>query len=318
MPQLYQRGFARQRGKRYEICVRNLSTGEGGVRNVRDTLKQRDWNTIVDAAGEKEFGIEELLAEHVDGAAAPAFHAIRERKFPLTPGARKSLAIWMSAQLSRGRVPRVNLSEFISESSRLMVKAAAVHYTDEKWLEVLGRIPDDDERQRLLDNEKHFDVRPTNAMLLHALLGSITEVAELIAKRTWTLVELDEPCLFTSDYPLVHITPFPDSMGYGVITAERLYLPITPSLALVLSHPWTSWPEARVSGTRLLAERLNWATLVHPNSSELLCHPDVEHHALPGLSVLQSGKYWPWGADPESEPPARLEVGTNRVAAASA
>lgn len=44
--QLYQRGFARRKGKSFQVRVLNKTSGEGGIRNVRDAFSQRDWNTI--------------------------------------------------------------------------------------------------------------------------------------------------------------------------------------------------------------------------------------------------------------------------------
>jgi hypothetical protein len=67
---------------------------------------------------------------------------------------------------------------------------------------------------------------------------------------------------------------------------------VSPSHALVLSHPWTSWPEASVQGKTELAMRLNWAMLSYPSNRELLLHPDIEHHPLPGAALLAGGSPW--------------------------
>ena len=118
-----------------------------------------------------------------------------------------------------------------------------------------------DERERLLHNKEHMTIRPTNAALLKPMLATIASIAEKLLTRTWTLVIFPEPYLFTGEHPVVHITPYADSMGYGVATAERLYMPVSTTAALVLSHPWAEWPEAVVHGTEELARRLNWAML---------------------------------------------------------
>jgi hypothetical protein len=41
--------------------------------------------------------------------------------------------------------------------------------------------------------------------------------------------------------------PSGESTGYGVPTAEQLYMPVSTTHALVMSHPWTS-TEALASG----------------------------------------------------------------------
>ena len=137
------------------------------------------------------------------------------------------------------------------------------------------------------------------------MLGSVEEIAGYLLQRTWTLVRFDSPCLFTAENPVVHINPRGDTAGFGVLPAERMYMPVSPTHALVLSHPWTSWPERCVNGTVELARRLNWAMLNYPTNEHLLMHPDVAAHPLPTVGTLAAAPdlWWPWGEDPESEPP---------------
>lgn len=151
--------------------------------------------------------------------------------------------------------------------------------------------------------------------MLPSLLASTADVADLLLMRTWTLVIFPTPCLFTGEHPVVHINPSGESYGYGVVTAERLHVPVSTTAALVLSHPWADWPEGVVHGTEELSRRLNWAMLTHPSNRELLLHPDVEHHLLPSVAELAQDAHWPWGPDPESAahiymhyPPAIGEV----------
>ncbi len=112
---------------------------------------------------------------------------------------------------------------------------------------------------------------------------------------------IDSPCLFTGEHPFVHIDPSGESIGFGVMTAEQLYLPTSPTQAVVLSHPWTSWPEAPVEGTMEMATRLNWAMLTHPSNEELLLHPDVPGHPLPSPGLLARNSVWPWGRGSRGE-----------------
>jgi hypothetical protein len=70
-------------------------------------------------------------------------------------------------------------------------------------------------------------------------------------------------------------------------------LPTSPTQAVVLSHPWTNWPEEPVEGTMELATRLNWAMMSHPSNEELLLHPDVPSHLLPSPTMLARDSTWP-------------------------
>ena len=66
-------------------------------------------------------------------------------------------------------------------------------------------------------------------------------------------------------------------------------------------------------GTRELATRLNWATFVHPANGELLAHPGVSAHPLPGVGLLwRRGLTWPWDPDLEAEPPPSLSLPLSR------
>lgn len=305
--QLYQRGFAAKAGKAWQVRIFDRATGESGLRNVRDVFKRRDWNAIKTADGELDFAVEHFLADHVDSPAAPALAQLREGKFPLGRDLEVALSTFMAAQLTRGRVIRENLSRVVEQSSRQMLSLAAQHYSDAKWEQILGHVPSAAEKQALADNRRHIELKATNALLLETLLSPIAEVAELLARRTWTLVTFDEPCLFTGEHPFAHVTGA--SGGFGAVTAEQFHFPISPTRTLLLSHPWTNWPEGRVRGTRELAIRLNWATFVHPANAELLTHPEVSDHPLPSVAVLQRGGIsWPWREDPDVTPPPSMDL----------
>lgn len=85
----------------------------------------------------------------------------------------------------------------------------------------------------------------------------------------------------------------PESPDRSLAEPQQLYLPTSPTQAVVLSHPWTSWPEARVKGTMELATRLNWAMLSHPSNEELLLHPEAPSHPLPSPALLARNSVWP-------------------------
>ncbi len=120
--------FARRKGKSFQVRVLNKTSGEGGIRNVRDAFSQRDWNTIKTEGGLKEFGVERVLAEHIDAEAASALEATRKHQFPLSRPDREALAMFMSAQLSRGRAVREGSAGSIIEVHRLLLRLGAMNY----------------------------------------------------------------------------------------------------------------------------------------------------------------------------------------------
>jgi hypothetical protein len=152
-------------------------------------------------------------------------------------------------------------------------------------MEIIGEVPSQEMRDMLINSADHFDIVPTNAGLLDTLLPVIDKVGVGLLVRRWTLVRFATPCLFTSEHPIIHM-------------ADQLYMPVSTTHGLLLSHPWADWPTQLVNGTRELARRLNWAVLTSPMSEELLLHPDVASYPLPGAQVLAHGDRWPW---PEEE-----------------
>lgn len=293
--QAYQRGFARKRGRSWQLKVVERATGEWFVSSTRNVFAATDWNTVKDADGTKDDVIEGILAEHIDGPAAKVLATLRDEEpaFPLPDDARSDLARFMSVQLGRGRRVRENLSRFVVGMHSHMLALKAQHYTPERWERELGHAPTPEFIEQLHDIETYFDTVPTNALLLDTLLANTEEVASYIVERRWTLVCFEEPCLFSSEHPVVFVNPSHEQMGYGVATAEKLYLPVSPTRALVMSLPWASWPECIVHGTDALARRLNWATLTLPTSERLLMHPDVAAHPLPGPTDLPAVSGWP-------------------------
>ena len=101
----------------------------------------------------------------------------------------------------------MSLTESIVEVNRLLLRLGAVNYSDERLREITGELPTSELREMMASSEKYLDIRPTNAMLLQAMFSSVQEIAEVIYKRTWTLVRFDSPCLFTGEHPFVHINP---------------------------------------------------------------------------------------------------------------
>jgi hypothetical protein len=250
--QVYQRGFARRKGKSFQVRVLNKRSGEGGIRNVRDAFSRRDWNTIKTEEGLKEFGVERVLAEHIDAQAAPALEATREHQFPLSRPDREALAMFMSAQLSRGRAVREGLAESIVEVNRLLLRLGAVNYSDERLREITGQEPSAELREMMANSEKYVEIQPTNAMLLQAMFSSVQEIAEMIDRRTWTLVRFDSPCLFTGEHPFVPSTRPANRSG----SASR-----RPSSCICrhrLPRPWCSPIRGRAGPRHASRERWSW------------------------------------------------------------
>lgn len=292
VPKLYQKGFALKTGKRsWQVAVTDRATGTSETRNIDKVLTRPYWNSIVDADGHRDSSVEILLADMIDGPAAPGIQALRHGVLPQGED-RGPIALFMAAQLSRGVAVRENLRSSLAEVMRMSLKLRAANSSDEHWLADIGEVPSEAVKARLIDSRDHLDIRPTEAALLPALFSSIDELAHVLLKRSWTLIELARPGFFTGEHPVVHVNSRPGPLNFGVITAEKLHFPVSPVRALVLSHPWDRWHEAVAKGSDATAMRLNWATFTHPSNQRLLSHPDVRSHPLPGPGVIGNEEFW--------------------------
>jgi hypothetical protein len=309
VPQAYLRGFARQKTAKTWQAVVLDANGKRPPSNISDIFAERDWNTIKDADGNNIYDIERLLGRRVESPVGPVLQGLREGRFPLDPEPRQQLTAFMAVQLTRGRQVRENLANFVTGFNQSMLRMAVANNTDAQWMEIAGEVPSAKMKRRLAAGDG-FTVKPTNALLINTLMSTTEEVGRLLSMRTWTLVEFAEPCLVSGENPVVLINPSGEDIGFGVMMAERIYMPVSPTRALVLSHPHSSWPEDRVDGDVELARRLNWAMFTFPTNEELLLHPDVESYPLPGVAVLSkaSDLRWPWGYDPDSEVPVGLSI----------
>jgi hypothetical protein len=106
-----------------------------------DTFNRRDWNTILDEDGTKEFVVEELLGR---GCGHPGGPGVRSSAWrPLPPHGGRALvagAVHVGA-VTRGRHARENLAQFMVENQRHMLALTAQHYTDEDWMRAIGEVP---------------------------------------------------------------------------------------------------------------------------------------------------------------------------------
>lgn len=65
------------------------------------------------------------------------------------------------------------------------------------------------------------------------------EISGIFQMMDWTLVSFAAPCLLAGPLPVAYWRrhDLPLGMGIGPITAEEVVMPLSPSRALVLTHP---------------------------------------------------------------------------------
>lgn len=285
LPQTYQRGFANPKDL---VRVTDRETGHSYTPNIADNFKRRDWNSVVTDDGELDHTVERIFSKMIDGPASPGLQKLRSGDLGLTAEERDGVARFIAMQQSRTVFFREETQRFLADTAQMMVALAAQHYTPEKWLQVAGEVPSEAVRQKLITGDG-IEIKASKAHLLE-LQTVAFEAVEPLTRMCWTLIEFDEPCLLSSEHPIlllaVHASPMPVGLG----TADAIYVPLSPTHGLSLSRPGVivhAFRQARdrtISGTHSLAAKLNYRTLTSPLSDKLPTAIDTPNHPLPATT----------------------------------
>ena len=121
--------------------------------------------------------------------------------------------------------------------------------------------------------------------MTEAMLSPIKDLAQIFFDFDWHVVRFDCPCLLSAEEPISYWRP-PSPLlmfrGIGPATSDEVRLPLTPEVALVLTHPRLGFADRRGRGSLKAAARMNYLTwLFRPGQPLVLC-PDIDHHPLPG------------------------------------
>lgn len=189
-----------------------------------------------------------------------------------------AVGVFIAAQMGRAPHFRETLGKFEAETAQHVLALTAQHYSD-GWEEITGGRPTPELRAKIISGEA-FEIRVDKAELFLAQLVA-HDLGPMLAVMAWTLVDFEEPGLFTSGHPVIYLVerPPPPMMGVGFGTTDATYVPLTPSRALVI-RPVQA--EDRVlHGTAALARQPIIRMLTAQRSDQLLLCPDVPSHPLP-------------------------------------
>jgi Protein of unknown function (DUF4238) len=107
------------------------------------------------------------------------------------------------------------------------------------------------------------------------LVRSIVDVADVLAEMRWNFVYFDRPMLVTSDSPISmwRRAELDNGMtGMGPQSVDELRLPLSPTLALILTHD--EGEPRRVKGDEVLACELNIGTCEFAQQARIFVVPN--------------------------------------------
>jgi uncharacterized protein DUF4238 len=315
LPQFYMRAFANDRAQ-INVFPRMGASGptQPHTTGISNVLVERDFYTITGEEGEDSFILEEAFSQ-LEGAAAGALRVMLDEGLALSDDQRSAWSEFMAAQVTRGRHFREVTSGWVDKAMKGVLQVIASQAPDEYIERMSAEIAEQGdplmatlkpERIRQALSRQRYSVVPSKEHLIELSFAAHEKLTDMFFILAWKLLRFPEPCLITSDHPVSYWhEPGPQDglRGIGPLTAREIRIPLSPSVALLLT-----WPPAidevddvEHEGDELIARCLNRDLLVWPASEQWLTSPDVARHPLPATARewvaewprpwLESGSY---------------------------
>ncbi|MGY3315776.1 hypothetical protein ACV242_004272 [Peribacillus simplex] len=187
----------------------------------------------VEVNGEKDYSIEKMLANHVEGIYKPVIKKIENRE-SLTREDKESLAVFIAFQHLRTPAQRKNYNDMVDNFTKQVSKIAF------EMQKVHGQLEgfDDDEIEFLgetIENEK-YDVKVPKEHSLEFMLSFSEKLSHMLLNHNFAIIKASSKSEFiTSDNPYCMVKEHwsPSWSGYGVVNTTKIF-PLTPRYLLVL------------------------------------------------------------------------------------
>ncbi|HEU5062429.1 MAG TPA: DUF4238 domain-containing protein [Solirubrobacterales bacterium] len=290
LPQFYLRAFTGRNGR-----IDLLDPGTGSRRSVspRNAFAETGYYTVRDVDLEP-IALMEVLFEDFENHAARVYRFLVNGGSPadLDVKARSYFAFLMAAQITRGNSFRDFDKEAAETLGKQVLQVGAAH-SEEWWdlfmaeMKASGEDLPEVSREQYVEfiERDEYTLGHSPEHLTEAMLSPIKDLAEIFFEFDWHTVHFEKPSLLTAEEPISYWRPPSPSLmfrGIGPLTSDEVRLPLTPKVALVLTHPRLGFGDRAGSGGQKAAARLNYLTWsFRPNQPLVLC-PDTAHHPLPG------------------------------------
>ncbi|MGB7587818.1 MAG: DUF4238 domain-containing protein [Solirubrobacterales bacterium] len=289
LPHFYLRGFA---GKNGRIDLLDPATGLRRSVAPRNAFAEVGYYTARDENLE-QVALMEVLFEDFENHAARVHRFLVDGRSPadLDVKARSYFSFLMAAQITRGESFR-DLDRDLAEGLGKQVLRVGAAHSDEWWDQFIAEMKAAGEEIPEVSREQYVEfIERDEYTLQHSpeqrtelMLSPIRDLAEIFFRFGWQVVRFDQPCLVSSEEPISYWRPPSESLmfrGIGPATSDEVRLPLSPVVALVLTHPELGFKDRVGYGGPRAAAWLNYSTWAHrPNQPLVIC-PDIEHHPLP-------------------------------------
>lgn len=277
LPKMYLRFFA----DNDKIAIWDRNKGFIRLGNVQKIARVKGFYTFKDKKGNKSDELEELLAD-IEGQTKTIISNINSLfPHPISGDTKQILSQYLAFQHLRTPENRKQLEQSYDMIIKMHVRAN-LHSKEAaiKSLEDAGINVNDNTLKQIsefMDNPHSFVIVPSKEEIIGLQLNNFKPLTAALLNRDWNIITFDEPCLITSDSPILMM---PDKSkrgwkfrGVGFKTAKEIWFPLTSTRLLILTLPRFTGPKT-LNGSPDLAQEANELQL---NSSHL------EAYGLPNL-----------------------------------
>jgi hypothetical protein len=206
--------------------------------NINQAYVQTDYYAVETGNGRSQ-EVEKLLS-HIESEATTAIERMLSGKFPPSPDDRAAVAMFIGFQCLRGDEHREGYEQVFDTLTKMMLANTTRKDVIEHFRKDKGRDPTEEEitdEKRFLSNLDEFSIKPHQNDSIRLMLEIAPDLAEYMVQRAWILVDHGEPCLLTSDSPVVRWsdpTGPGRRWGQGWATADEIQMPLSPRHSLIL------------------------------------------------------------------------------------
>ncbi|TQF14238.1 DUF4238 domain-containing protein [Myxococcus llanfairpwllgwyngyllgogerychwyrndrobwllllantysiliogogogochensis] len=260
--------------------------------DIKKACVQTDYYAVETNNGRMQ-DVEGLLSV-IESNAAAAIENILSGKFPPSPTDREAIALFIGFQCVRGDETLQGYGQVVDVLTKKIISNATREEIIETFHRREGREPTEEEiaaRKLIFKNVNNFTITPHQNRRINVMLKLAPELADIMLKRRWFLSDHGDPCLLTSDTPVVMWSkPTPPTFfsGRGWATADEVQMPLSPRFSLCLS--WENELKEQVFrlGSKIgpeLGAKLN-ELVAYKARRWIFHHPDTD--PLKGVELLPS------------------------------
>jgi hypothetical protein len=296
LPQFYLRGFAGENGR---LSLLDPATGQSKSTAPRNAFVEKGYYTVRDEDFQR-VALAEVLYEDFENRAARVHRNLIGGGSPadLSTKGRSYYAFLLAAQVTRGETFRDFDRDLAEKLGRDVLRLKAAHSTswwDRFQAEMAKQGEDlpDCSREQFVEfiEREEYTLRHSPEQTMELSLSSLRDLAGIFFEFAWHTVQFDEPCLFSSEEPLSYWrAPNEGFVGRGIgpATSDEIRLPLSPTVALVLTHPRFELPHRAGRGGARAAAWINYWTWAFRSDCTLVLCPDISRHPLPTAELMES------------------------------